>query len=83
MPNPALTLEEQQHIDAGPWFGKLSPTLRNAILARATVRRLADGATQLSPSHPGSGHLREKLLACSDSKELHTLVAGWQSALAA
>jgi PTS system nitrogen regulatory IIA component len=27
--------------------------------------------------------LREKLLACTDSKELHTLVAGWQSALAA
>jgi CRP-like cAMP-binding protein len=44
MANPALTAEEQQHIDAGPWFGKLSPALRNAILARAVVRRLADGA---------------------------------------
>ena len=43
MPNPALTVDEQQHIEAGPWFGKLSPTLRTAILARATVRRLADG----------------------------------------
>jgi nitrogen PTS system EIIA component len=28
-------------------------------------------------------NLREKLLACTDSNELHTLVAGWQSALAA
>jgi nitrogen PTS system EIIA component len=27
--------------------------------------------------------LREKLLACTDSNELHTLIAGWQSALAA
>lgn len=27
--------------------------------------------------------LREKLLVCTDSQELHTLIAGWQSALAA
>ncbi len=26
--------------------------------------------------------LREKLLVCTDSKELYTLIAGWQSALA-
>ncbi|ABM94909.1 MULTISPECIES: Crp/Fnr family transcriptional regulator [Methylibium] len=44
MHNPVLTLDEQQHIDAGPWFSKLSPALRQAILARATVRRVADGA---------------------------------------
>jgi CRP-like cAMP-binding protein len=45
MPNSALSIEEQHNIDSGPWFGKLSPVLRAAILARAGVRRLADGAT--------------------------------------
>ena len=39
-----LTPAEQQHIDAGPWFSKLSPALRADILSRATVRRIADGA---------------------------------------
>lgn len=39
-----LTPGEQQHIDAGPWFGKLSAGLRADILARSAVRRLADGA---------------------------------------
>ncbi len=39
-----LTLDEQQHIDNGPWFSKLSPALRADILGRAHVRRLADGA---------------------------------------
>jgi CRP/FNR family transcriptional regulator, cyclic AMP receptor protein len=48
MPNPVLTAEEQHHIDSGPWFGKLSPALRAAILARATVRRLPDGASLAS-----------------------------------
>lgn len=41
---PALTLIEQHHIDAGPWFSKLSPALRSAILERAAVRRHTDGA---------------------------------------
>ncbi len=31
----------------------------------------------------GEVALREKLLLCTDSKELHTLIAGWQSTLAA
>jgi CRP/FNR family cyclic AMP-dependent transcriptional regulator len=44
MPVATLTLDEQQHIDNGPWFSKLSPTLRADILGRAQVRRLADGA---------------------------------------
>jgi CRP/FNR family transcriptional regulator, cyclic AMP receptor protein len=48
MPNPVLTAEEQHHIDSGPWFGKLSPALRAAILARAAVRRLPDGASLAS-----------------------------------
>ena len=43
MHHPVLTLDEQQHIDTGPWFSKLSPALRQAILARATVRRVPDG----------------------------------------
>jgi CRP/FNR family transcriptional regulator, cyclic AMP receptor protein len=41
---PTLTLEEREHIEAGPWFAKLSEPLRQAILSRAVVRRLADGA---------------------------------------
>ncbi|RZT93875.1 Crp/Fnr family transcriptional regulator [Rivibacter subsaxonicus] len=48
MPNPALTIEEQHHVDTGPWFSKLSPGLRGAILARAVVRRLPDGASLAS-----------------------------------
>jgi len=39
----ALTPEERQAIDNGPWFSKLSPALKDAILSRALVRRLADG----------------------------------------
>jgi CRP/FNR family cyclic AMP-dependent transcriptional regulator len=39
-----LTAAEQRSIDAGPWFSKLSPALRGAILACAQVRRLPDGA---------------------------------------
>jgi CRP/FNR family transcriptional regulator, cyclic AMP receptor protein len=44
MITPVLTLEERQNIEAGAWFSKLSPALRSAILARAHVRRLKDGA---------------------------------------
>jgi CRP-like cAMP-binding protein len=43
MPNPVLTISELKNIESGAWFSKLSPTLRNAILARASVRRLSDG----------------------------------------
>ena len=41
---PVLTIEEQSNIESGPWFSKLSQSLREAILSRAVVRRLADGA---------------------------------------
>ncbi len=41
---PVLTIDEQSNIETGSWFSKLSPALRQAILARAVVRRLADGA---------------------------------------
>jgi len=40
----ALTPEERHHIENGPWFSRLSRPLKDAILARAVVRRLADGA---------------------------------------
>ena len=41
---PVLTLDEQSNIATGSWFSKLSPALRQAILERAVVRRVADGA---------------------------------------
>jgi CRP-like cAMP-binding protein len=41
---PVLTLDEQSNIETGSWFSKLSPPLREAILGRAVVRRLGDGA---------------------------------------
>jgi CRP-like cAMP-binding protein len=44
MNTPVLTIDERHHIDTGAWFSSLSPTLRDAILACAAVRRLADGA---------------------------------------
>lgn len=44
MKAPALTLDERSHIDGGSWFSKLSEPLREAILERANVRRLGDGA---------------------------------------
>ncbi len=45
MNTPVLTMSERHCIESGAWFSKLSPALRNAILARSHVRRLADGAT--------------------------------------
>ena len=52
MNNPILTIEEQNNIDTGPWFSKLSEELRAAILSRAVVRRLADGAPLASRGSP-------------------------------
>ena len=48
MTNPILTIVEQSNIDAGSWFSKLSQPLRSAILSRAAVRRLPDGAMMSS-----------------------------------
>ena len=39
-----LSVEERRNIDSGAWFSKLTPALREDILARAVVRRLKDGA---------------------------------------
>lgn len=44
MNTPVLTIDERSNIESGSWFSKLSLPLRQAILARSTVRRHADGA---------------------------------------
>jgi CRP/FNR family transcriptional regulator, cyclic AMP receptor protein len=44
MNTPVLTIPERHNIESGSWFSKLSQPLRNAILSRAVVRRLPDGA---------------------------------------
>jgi len=42
MHTPVLTIAERSNIESGAWFSKLSQPLRDAILARAIVRRLPD-----------------------------------------
>jgi CRP/FNR family cyclic AMP-dependent transcriptional regulator len=44
MNTPVLTIAERSNIEAGSWFSKLSLPLRQAILSRASVKRLSDGA---------------------------------------
>jgi CRP/FNR family cyclic AMP-dependent transcriptional regulator len=44
MQPPLLTIDEQSNIGSGSWFSRLSPPLRDAILARAIVHRHRDGA---------------------------------------
>src|SRR5574343_644085 len=44
MNTPVLTIDERHNIESGAWFSSLSHTLRSAILARASVRRLTDAA---------------------------------------
>ena len=48
MNTPVLTADEKHNIDTGAWFSKLSAGLRDDILARATVRRLADSTALAS-----------------------------------
>ncbi len=52
MNSPVLTIEERHHIESGPWFSKLSPSLKADILSRAVVRRLDDGALLSSRGSP-------------------------------
>jgi CRP-like cAMP-binding protein len=52
MNTPVLTIDERHNIEAGAWFSKLSAELRGAILARARVRRLEDGAPLASRGTP-------------------------------
>jgi len=54
MNNPVLTIPERHSIESGAWFSKLSQPLRNAILSRAVVRRLPDGALLASRGEPAS-----------------------------
>jgi CRP/FNR family cyclic AMP-dependent transcriptional regulator len=61
MNTPVLTIDERHNIEAGAWFSKLSQPLRKAILSRASVRRLADGAplaTRGSPAEEWCGVAR-------------------------
>jgi len=70
MNTPVLTLEEQQNIETGAWFSKLSPPLRSAILARARVRRLGDGeslATRGTPAEDWSGVAKGSVRVSSTS----------------
>ena len=52
MNSPALTSIEKSNIEAGSWFSTLTPALRQAIMERATVRRLNDGALMSSRGAP-------------------------------
>lgn len=49
-----LTAEERRNVETGRWFSRLSPALREAILARATLRRLADGTPLSARGTPAS-----------------------------
>jgi CRP/FNR family cyclic AMP-dependent transcriptional regulator len=52
MTRPILTIDERSNIEAGSWFSKLSLPLREAILSRSMVRRIADGALMSSRGSP-------------------------------
>ncbi len=54
MNTPVLTAEERANIESGSWFSKLSLPLRESILSRAGVRRLADGALVTSRGEPAN-----------------------------
>jgi CRP/FNR family transcriptional regulator, cyclic AMP receptor protein len=49
---PVLTIDERHNIEAGRWFSRLSQPLRQAILSRAVVRRLPDGAALAARGTP-------------------------------
>lgn len=70
MNTPVPTIEELHQIETGAWFSKLSPALRSAILARAVVRRLADGdalATRGAPAQEWCGVARGAVRISSSS----------------
>ena len=54
MNTPVLTIPERHSVESGSWFSKLSQPLRHAILSRAGVRRLSDGALLASRGEPAS-----------------------------
>jgi CRP-like cAMP-binding protein len=70
MMTPALTIDEQHNIETGAWFSKLTQTLRQDILSRGRVRRLADGdalATRGSPAEEWCGVARGAVRISSTS----------------
>lgn len=54
MTPPNLTDEERRQVDEGVWFSRLSPPLREAILSRASVRRVADGTQVAARGEPAA-----------------------------
>ena len=76
-----LTPEERQNVDSGAWFAKLSPALRQAILSRAHVRRLSDGAALAARGTPAEdwcgvakGAVRVSLVSLSGKQVTLTYV---------
>ena len=54
MNTPVLTIAERSNIESGSWFSKLSSPLRQAILSRALVRRMHDGALLSARGSPAT-----------------------------
>ncbi len=81
MNNLVLTPEERHNIESGAWFAKLSPTLRQAVLSRAYVRRLTDGAALVARGTPAEdwcgvakGAVRVSLVSLSGKQVTLTYV---------
>lgn len=60
MHEPILTNQEREAINAGRWFGRLSPSLRHDILRSAYVKRYKDGALICA-----RGDMPEAWMACA------------------
>jgi CRP/FNR family transcriptional regulator, cyclic AMP receptor protein len=60
MDDPILTIDERSAINAGRWFGTLSPSLRHDILRCAYVKRYRDGDLIVSRGEPP-----EEWIACA------------------
>ena len=60
MDEPILNIEEREAINAGRWFGSLSPSLRHDILRCAYVKRYKDGDLIVARGDPG-----EEWTACA------------------
>ena len=81
MNNLVLTPDERHNIESGAWFAKLSPTLRQAMLSRAYVRRLTDGAALAARGTPAEdwcgvakGAVRVSLVSLSGKQVTLTYV---------
>ncbi|MBI5258580.1 MAG: Crp/Fnr family transcriptional regulator [Burkholderiales bacterium] len=81
MNTPVLTIEERHNIESASWFSKLSLPLRNAILARSTVRRLPDGSPLAARGSPAEewcgvakGAVRVSLVSLSGKQVTLTYV---------